>query len=293
MDWLDASQENRDRFEAERAIFDALALHAPGIGSIKEPVRNTTTLRTIARTVAAAAAMLALIAGAGRYMQSQLRNELQSKTTTLTVPSGQRMSLVLDDGTHVWLNSDTEFEFPALFGKERRVRVNGEAMFDVTHDPAHPFIVETFAGELEVLGTKFNVEADRQAGVFPASLLEGKLKVTDRLTPGGQEFIMMPDNTVVLADGRMSLKMLRNHNDFLWTEGIISLEDTAFDELMKQFGKYFDLDIRIERDELPRINYSRGKIRIMDGFDHAIRTLQYASDFVYEKDEENRLVIIK
>lgn len=40
------------------------------------------------------------------------------------------------------------------------MKLSGEAMFNVEHDAAHPFIVETFACDVEVLGTKFNVTAD-------------------------------------------------------------------------------------------------------------------------------------
>ena len=69
---------------------------------------------------------------------------------------------------------------------ERRVKVAGEAMFDVEHDPAHPFVVETFACDVEVLGTKFDVMAEEREGLFSAALLRGSVKVTNRLTPGEQ-----------------------------------------------------------------------------------------------------------
>lgn len=64
------------------------------------------------------------------------------------------------------------------------MKVAGEAMFDVEHDPAHPFVVETFACDVEVLGTKFDVMAEEREGLFSAALLRGSVKVTNRLTPG-------------------------------------------------------------------------------------------------------------
>lgn len=54
-------------------------------------------------------------------------------------------------------------------------------MFNVEHDAARPFIVETFACDVEVLGTKFNVTADELTHDFTTALLRGKVKVTNKL----------------------------------------------------------------------------------------------------------------
>ena len=76
------------------------------------------------------------------------------------VPAGQRVKLTLQDGTEVWLNSQTKLTYPALFsGKERRVTVDGEAFFDVAKNPEKPFIVSSQGVEMKVLGTKFNVHS--------------------------------------------------------------------------------------------------------------------------------------
>ena len=73
-------------------------------------------------------------------------DEWSQRTTSIEVPPGQYLSMRLEDGTNVWLSAGTRFEYPLVFaGRERRVKISGEAMFDVEHDADHPFVVETFA----------------------------------------------------------------------------------------------------------------------------------------------------
>lgn len=135
-------------------------------------------------------------------------------------------------------------------GGERRVKVAGEAMFDVEHDPAHPFVVETFACDVEVLGTKFDVMAEEREGLFSAALLRGSVKVTNRLTPG-EQFVLKPNEEVRLAGRRLNLNAIGSMDDYLWTEGMISIKGLSFGELMHKFEKSFGVKIRIDRARMP------------------------------------------
>ncbi|MDR1115986.1 MAG: FecR family protein [Tannerella sp.] len=63
---------------------------------------------------------------------------------TIEVPSGQRVKLVLADGSRVWLNAQKRFVYPAIFGKDaRRVTLDGEGLFEVAPDARRPFTVQT------------------------------------------------------------------------------------------------------------------------------------------------------
>lgn len=77
---------------------------------------------------------------------------------TVEVPKGQRASLMLSDGTKIWLNSQSKLIYPTQFSdKERNVRLEGEAFFDVAHKEHLPFVVHSPLLAIKVLGTKFNV----------------------------------------------------------------------------------------------------------------------------------------
>ncbi|MFR5660861.1 MAG: FecR family protein, partial [Butyricimonas faecihominis] len=82
---------------------------------------------------------------------------------TLRVPRGGEYTLVLADGTTVYLNAESELRFPKQFkGKNRKVYLTGEGYFDVQRNETQPFIVEAQQVEVRVLGTSFGVRATRR-----------------------------------------------------------------------------------------------------------------------------------
>ncbi|AHF90319.1 anti-FecI sigma factor FecR [Opitutaceae bacterium TAV5] len=103
-----------------------------------------------------------------------------------TTNDRERSLLTLPDGTKVTLNSGSSLDYPPLFGPYARiVRLTGEGYFDVAHDAAKPFIVETSALRITVLGTQFNVRAFADGSKPEVSLVRGKVQVTG-VTPAGE-----------------------------------------------------------------------------------------------------------
>ena len=78
---------------------------------------------------------------------------------------------VLADGTKVKMNADSHIDVPVQFGDTREVTLEGEAMFEVTHDEARPFIIKAHDHAIYVLGTTFNISAypDEELSVTPVS----------------------------------------------------------------------------------------------------------------------------
>ncbi len=295
LDWLDADPAHLRELDELDKVMAASVIYGPDVLSpapVKKPGRRV-PLRRIVRYAAELAAVVAVGLGVARMLAENRIEEWTRQTTTLEVPSGQYLSMKLQDGTTVWLNSGTRLEYPLVFaGGERRVKVTGEAMFDVEYDPAHPFVVETFACDVEVLGTKFDVTAEESEGFFSAALLRGSVKVTNRLTPG-EQFVLKPNEEVRLAGRRLSLNAIGSMDDYLWTEGMISIKGLSFAELMRKFEKSFGVKIQIDRSRMPVVNYNHGKIRISDGVDSALRLLQMASDFTYTRSEDNGTIVIR
>lgn len=237
----------------------------------------------------AAAVVVALVGSYFYYAQRVER--LSGQLTTIEAPAGQHVRIALGDGTSVELNARSRITYPAVFdSRERRVRLDGEARFDVSHDAAHPFVVETFACDVEVLGTRFNVLADAASRNFSTALFEGRVAVSNRIT--GERLLMDPRTVADLRDGHLHLSPLNDSDDYLWTEGIVSFGGDTFAEIASKLEKYYGVRIDIARATLPEIRYQRLKVRISEGIDHALRVLQRASDFTYEYDDAaNRIVI--
>lgn len=204
---------------------------------------------------------------------------------------GQRTSVTLSDGTVVDLNSNSRIEYPAIFRKgDRRVKLEGEAMFDVTPDEEHPFIVETFAYDVKVLGTKFDVIADSREHEFTTALLEGKVSIQDKSE--NSLVTLRPNMMASLHDGRLVCSRMSDTDAYLWTDGVISAAGAPFDQLMRRFERCYGVNIEIVSDPLPEVRYVYFKVRISDGIDHALKLLQDGSDFNYRYEEETNTYII-
>lgn len=103
---------------------------------------------------------------------------------TLENPTGSKtIEMILSDGSKVWLNSGSKLTYPVAFtGRERRVDITGEALFDVTHNPKKPFIVQKESTQVKVLGTLFNVKAYYKDKAVEVTLVKGKVVVYDSET---------------------------------------------------------------------------------------------------------------
>lgn len=105
-------------------------------------------------------------------------SESDVKNFVVYADKGQRSNLVLPDGTKVWLNSDSKLEYDNTYGvKERKIRLTGEAYFEVAKDKEHRFLVSTGLMDVEALGTAFNVQSYPNEDEITTTLLEGKVKI--------------------------------------------------------------------------------------------------------------------
>lgn len=295
LSWVEASPENRAEFRKAHLLFDGLVLYGTK-PQTEQPKVNKTQRKEwrYVRHIIQATALIVVALGAAYFGKDYYRRSLSESETVISVPAGQRMQMTLADGTHVQLNAETTLEYPVVFSsKTRRVKLSGEALFEVTHDPSHPFIVETFATDIQVLGTKFNVLADSENGLFSTTLVEGRVKVTSRKDPA-ESIILQPNDRVVLEHGRLYKERVSDFDDLCWTEGLIHLRKMPFDELMAIFERAFDVRIEIERETLPQINVMSGEVRISDGVDYALHVVQLVSTgFTYTRDEKSNVIMIR
>lgn len=291
LDWGDADPAHRRQLLAERRIFDAMLMHADTHPVAAERRRRVFGLPKWAREVIKYAAVVLVVVGIGTFFVSRTYDRLLLAGNTISVPVGQRVDVVLPDGTKVCMNARSELKYPAYFiGKTRKVELSGEAFFEVVHDAKRPFIVETFACNVEVLGTKFDVEARPASGEFVTALVEGRVRVTDRATHQG--VVLSPNEQATYADGQLLVSRIPDSEDFLWREGILSFRDASFADLLSEFEKYYGITI-VGGGRVMSKALLTGKIRISEGVDHAFRVLQRSIDFRYKRSTTDDVIYIQ
>ena len=182
--------------------------------------------------------------------------------------------------------------YPAVFtGNKREITLDGEAYFEVTHNEDKPFVVQTNKCNVEVLGTKFNVEAYSDSEDFCTSLMEGSVRVSDKRNPS-ETVLLSPNHMVSLENGQLSTSPISDFDVFRWKEGLICFRNMNFEQLMLRFEKCYGVRIVVENKHL--VNYiCSGKFRISDGIDNVLRILQKDAKYSFERNNDESVIYIK
>ncbi|MDR2969568.1 MAG: FecR family protein [Tannerellaceae bacterium] len=288
--WIEMSPENERIFFKERKLYDAMILLAGNNMTKGKPEKRSVYLRRITFEVIKIAAV-ALIVFLFSHRYSEVEPDVIAMQT-IAVPMGQRTNIVLPDGTNVWLNSRSTLQYPTSFGREeRKVILDGEAYMEVHKDTEKKFIVATDKGEIEVLGTSFNVDAYSDSDVFETSLMEGKLNVKDK-NSSAHTVQLTPNMKATLINGKLQVEKITDYDQFSWKEGLISFKNLDVAQIMKKFEKCYGKKIILEDAQTTKSKHS-GKFRQADGIDYALRILQKDIPMHYIRDEENYIVTIK
>ena len=292
MDWLDENLDNQKELQLARELLESMALAGTSVDTLPkvEVARPLTMRRIVNYTMTAAAIFLCVVASTYTYIQYD-REQWASRLVTLEVPRGQRINIELQDGTFVQLNSGSKLEYPTAFaGDTRKIKLSGEALFDVKHNVKQPFIVETFACDVEVLGTEFNVYADEKNREFSTVLIDGSVKVTNRESK--QEIVMSVNDVVDFRDGTLFLSQIDGSDSYCWTKGQLKIDNLSFEQLMYRFEIMYDVKIVVGCDVKPIIEGLSGKLRLADGVEHAMGVVKLAADFNYTYNKDKSIITI-
>ncbi len=289
--WLESSPENEQELFREREFFDAMILSGSTKSAGKEK-KSHPFFRTVLFEAIKIAAVFVITVACGTYFYKSEIRKIGEAMNTIKVPAGQRANLTLPDGTNVWLNARSEMRYPAVFtGNKREITLDGEAYFEVTHNEDKPFVVQTNKCNVEVLGTKFNVEAYSDSEDFCTSLMEGSVRVSDKGNPS-ETVLLSPNHMVSLENGQLSTSPILDFDVFRWKEGLICFRNMNFEQLMLRFEKCYGVRIVVENKHL--VNYiCSGKFRISDGIDNALRILQKDAKYSFERNNDESVIYIK
>lgn len=205
----------------------------------------------------------------------------------LLVGRGHEYMLILNDGTRVWMNSKSELSYPVAFGENvRRVRLSGEAYFEVTKDSVRPFIVEVDRGfEVKVLGTHFNIKAYDTDDSYETTLVEGKVQVSQ----GHKTKITLePSEQMVIGkDGRHEVRVVNTSYYTAWHEGWFYFNDESLEQVLTMIGRWYDVDFVFAKENLKEIAVT-GKLKRFENLSVILKMLERTTGT--ELILENRIV---
>ncbi|MFD2741992.1 MULTISPECIES: FecR family protein [Sphingobacterium] len=165
------------------------------------------------------------------------------KQHTVKTPRGGQINFLLPDGTKVWLNAESSISFASNMGAgDRIVKMTGEVYFEVTKSAGRSFVVDGQFGQIEVLGTKFNVNT-YDTKETTAALLTGAI----RLQTSAGSVHMQPDQlTTIAADGSMHTVHDPNVKNIIqWKDGFFHFDRADVHTIAGQLARWYDIDVKI------------------------------------------------
>ncbi len=258
----------------------------------KYRVNKIVSITTWVQRVAAVLFVPALLAGGWFYSQKdKLTKELSVLMVNqeINTQPGTKTHLFLPDSTEVWLNSSSSLKFPSAFvGNERRISLQGEAIFKVYKNKKKPFIVSTSNMDIEAVGTEFNVSAYPGDLKLSTTLAEGKVKVTDKsdaskvifLDPGSQVDYNTTNKTYQTENVRVE-------DVIAWRDGVLVFNETPFYEVAAKLGRWFNADIHINDQSVANYRFT-GKFT-SESLDQVLELLTLSTPITYSSSKREMM----
>lgn len=209
--------------------------------------------------------------------EDKLVDKEEERLNHIVIPKGNAYELTLADGTHVWLNAESELIFPTRFtGKERRVTLKGEGYFDVIQNPDKPFYVETNGVEVKVLGTAFNVSGYVGERTASVTLVRGLVSVE---TSGGKQFRITPSERLTWDKQTAQTNIQKVNTDLYtsWIEGKYIFKEATLDEILEKLHHWYDFSVDYQNKQLGSRKFSLVVDRKVS-LDQLLEIISYTSD---------------
>lgn len=194
----------------------------------------------------------------------------------LLVPLAGECYIVLDDGTKVWMNSDSRLRYPVRFvGDERRVFLEGEAYFEVMKD-SKPFVVETVLGNVNVLGTSFDVKAYKDEECVYTTLVTGKVRFSGKQVVD----IVQGEQVVASRSGVVEKRNVDVAEYVGWKDGLYVFKKQSLECIMTTLSRWYGVTVFYQNPEAKRVDFT-GNLKRYDSINTFMEVLARTGDVKY------------
>jgi ferric-dicitrate binding protein FerR (iron transport regulator) len=173
------------------------------------------------------------------------------------VPRGEKLQVLFQDGTRVWLNSDTRLKYPLEFkGNKREVKLEGEAYFVVHKNARKPFFVHTNSLSVKVTGTSFDVKAYKDENTVTTTLDEGKVSLIGESSQ--EEATLLPGQRALYSNTNKQLTISKTSDVIYsnWKTYKITFKDTPMSEVVKTLERWYNVKINIADPAILKYTYT-------------------------------------
>ena len=235
--------------------------------------------------MAVACAVFVISIGSYHFFDLHKKTDIEI-TSTITFKNDIRL-ISLPDGTRVWLNQNSQLEYPEHFSdNERNVSLKGEAFFEVKRDPSRPFVITSGVIKTTVLGTSFNIKAynEKQPEV---NVRTGKVKVEGET------------NTVLLLRGDkavytvVSSTVKKEKTDMLepeWKKALLYVDGLTLEQVLNKLKEENDFKVNYLEEDLKNLTI-QGTLDSRQGIYEMLQTVAFALEIKIRPTGNNTYLI--
>jgi ferric-dicitrate binding protein FerR (iron transport regulator) len=248
-DWEEVKSRIEERLNLENLISDITNEKpiTPPKRNDRPPFRNQKKGSRAVSTIIMSLLLIFITSAYVYWMNGNIesdKNIAKYKTISKYNPEGQKLTITLQDGSKIILNSDSRLEYPENFVENRNLVLEGEAFFEVAHDPEHPFRVKSKNLITEAIGTSFNISSyTDQATVV--SLTEGSVQVYNEKSE--QSILLKPGFQITAKNDYDTLISSAFDRELIigWKDGLLIFQDANPEQIKNRLEHWYDVRIEL------------------------------------------------
>jgi transmembrane sensor len=207
----------------------------------------------------AAASIIPLLIGSALLWLLYLRQSDELSWQELQVPKGEKVQMMFQEGTRVWLNSDSKLKYPLDFRRDlREVELEGEAYFNVKSDSDKPFVVKLNNLTIKVRGTSFNVRSYSDDLAVTTTLDNGKITLISDSAGKQKEIRLLPGQEAIYSKTNKSITIQSSepgHNS-TWKNNKLVFRNTPLNELVKTLERWYNVRFVVQDPSISIYTYT-------------------------------------
>ena len=215
------------------------------------------------------------------YRQDSSQHKKEIQYNELSVPTGGECQLVLEDGTKLWINSNTRVKYPVSFpDNKREIIVSGEIYLEVVKD-GRPFLVNTSAGQVRVLGTSFGVQAYGEEVL--TTLVSGRVRFTNKA--GHKTELKAGEQAVATANGEVTKREVRVEEYVGWKDGWYIFREQRLEDVMTTLNRWYGTNVFYQNPRVKDIRFT-GNLKRYESIKTFLEVLAASEDVHYKLNGE-------
>ena len=252
-DWFEREVRNSPEELGEEQKQQMFRQIQDRINATKSPHKAKTIFYKWMRVAAVALLPLAIAYGGFHFFGADEKG--MGEPIVVMAERGEKVNLTLPDSSRIWLNSDSKLTYYSNYNNTNRlIKLDGEAYFEVTHNPDKKFVVECNNMQVTVLGTAFNVKAYDEDSIISTVLVRGKVDVAIL----NKTLTMNPKERIVFDKSKSNIysEVVEPNRFTEWRVNRLRFENETLLNIAVTISRIHNYDYLFEDETLKHIRFT-------------------------------------